>query len=171
MSKRALKGDARINGAAFTLSQLRLICTRSSGQDRFAGDAINVYPIGHLKAADQIQVASEIRVKTQGFDGYERPIDLVFNIPSGYDPVAVEYKMNSIVEIAPTSIVTDPSKIPAPATFNAVNGEGGNQNRNNPNRNQQSQSSQQQSSTDTSADRRSGLSDTSRSIVGPGFEE
>lgn len=170
--RRAFKGDSKINGAAFNLSQLRLICTRrSSGQDRLAGDAINVYPIGHLKTADQIQVASEVRIKTQEFNNEnERPIDLVFNVPGGYDPVLVEYKMNSIVEVVPTSIVKDPASIPEPATFNATAGSS-NQSRSNRNRNQQSQPSQQRPSTDTSSGRRPGLSDTSRSIVGPGFDE
>ena len=132
--RKALKGNSKINGAAFTLSQLRLICTRRDpGQDRLAGDAINVYPIGHLRRADQIQVASEVRVMTEGFNNGERFIDFVFNVPSGHEPVLVEYKMNSVVEIARTAIVTDPSEIPAPATFNSSSGSGGgggNRNRN-----------------------------------------
>ncbi|UCF16973.1 MAG: hypothetical protein JSW59_05835, partial [Phycisphaerales bacterium] len=162
---RAFKGNAKINGAAFTLSQLRLICTRrGSGQDRLTGDAINVYPIGHLKTADQIQVASEVRVEPQDFDGNERFIDFVFNVPSGHEPVLIEYKMNSIVEIAPMAIVTDSSNIPAPATFNSTSGGGGNRSRNNRNRAQRSPS-------ETSPGRRPGLSDTSRSIVGPDFDE
>ena len=130
--RRTLKGDARINGAAFTLSQLRLICTRrSSGQERLAGEAVNVYPIGHLKSAGQIQVASEVRIMTQGFNENERFIDFVFNVPGDYEPVLIEYKMNSIVEIVPTAIVTDPSNIPEPATFNSSSEGSGSQTKNN----------------------------------------
>jgi hypothetical protein len=171
--RKALKGNSKINGAAFTLSQLRLICTRrGSSQDRLAGDAINVYPIGHLRSADQIQVASEVRVMIEGFGNGERFIDFVFNVPSGYDPVLVEYKLNSIVEIAQTAVVTDPANIPAPATFDATSSGGaGNRNRNRPNRNRRSPSSQQESSTESTSDSSSGLSDTSRSIVGPALDD
>ncbi len=169
--RRALRGNAKINGAAFTLAQLRLICTRrGAGQDRLAGDAVNVYPIGHLKSANQIQVAQEIRIQNQGFDGNERPIDFVFNVPNGCEPVLVEFKLNSIVEILPTAIVTDPANIPAPATFDASSNSGGG-NRSRPNRNQRPPSSQQQPSTESTPDNSSGLSDTSRSIVGPALDD
>jgi hypothetical protein len=135
ISKRAIRADARINGGAFTLSQLRLICKRrGSGQDRLGGEAVNVYPLGHLGTASQIQVASEIKLDTRRVEGSEQLIDFVFCVPSGHEPVLVQYKLNSIAEIAPGAIVTDPSKIPAPATFNASSGgnrQGNNNRRNN----------------------------------------
>jgi len=120
--KSAIRMDAKINGGAFTPSQLRLICKRKgSGQARLAGEAVNVYPVGYLKTANDIGIAAEIKVTSEG-GGTERPIDFVFCVPSGHEPVVVEYKLNSIVEIAPGAIVTDSAsdKIPKePATFNA----------------------------------------------------
>ncbi len=171
--KRALSGEPTINGGAFTPSQLRLICKRkSSGQDRLAGEAVNVYPIGHLRTADQIQVVPEIKIESQKVDGSEQLIDFVFCVPSGHEPVLVEYKLNSIVEIAPGAIVTDRAspKIPEEsATFNASSG--GNRNRNNDRSNRPSNTTREQRQTQTNPERRRGLSDTSRSIVGTDFDE
>ena len=172
ISKRAIRADARINGGAFTLSQLRLICKRKgSGQDRLAGEAVNVYPIGHLRAANQIQVAPEIKLESRKIDGNEQLIDFVFCVPSAHEPVAVQYKLNSIAEIAPSAIVTDPTspKIPTPATFNASSG--GNQNRSNNRPNSSSNPPGEQPQTQTNPQGRRGLSDTSRSIVGTDFDE
>ncbi len=132
--KRAFKGEPRINGGAFTPSQLRLICQRKgSGQDRLAGEAVNVYPLGHLRRADEIQIAGEIKLESQKVNGSEQLIDFVFCVPSGHEPVVVQYKMNSIVEIAPGAIVKDPANIPEPVTFNASSGGKQNKNKNKPN--------------------------------------
>ncbi len=123
ISTRAIRGDARINGGAFTPSQLRLICKRKgSDQGRFAGEGVNVYPIGHLRTAEQIQVGPEIKLDSRKIDGNEQIIDFVFSVPAGHEPVLVQYKMNSIVEIPRRAIVTDPGKIPEPATFNYSSG-------------------------------------------------
>jgi len=179
---RSLKTDARINGGAFTPSQLRLICKRrGSGQDPASGDAVNVYPIGHLKAADQIQVSPEIRISSSPDGGTEKLIDFVFCVPSGNDPVMVQYKMNTIVEIPPSAIVTsDPSKIPTePATFDSTSsssgggrgGGGGGRRGNRGNQSQNAPSGPAQGQSQTPAGGRSGLSDTSRSIVGTEFDD
>ncbi|MHC4569197.1 MAG: hypothetical protein ACYTE3_25995 [Planctomycetota bacterium] len=126
--KNAIRRDARINGGAFTPSQLRLICKRrGSGQDRLAGEGVNVYPMGHLRTADQIQVCSEIKLDSRNIDGNEQLIDFVFCVPSGHEPVLVQYKMNTIVEIPPSAIVTD-STTYEPVTFNASSGGGAGQN-------------------------------------------
>jgi len=170
ISKRAIRADARINGGAFTLSQLRLICKRKgSGQARLAGEAVNVYPIGHLRTASQIQVGPEIKLESRRIDGSEQLIDFVFCVPSAHEPVLVQYKLNSIAEIAPNAIVTDPAKIPAPATFNASSG--GNRQGNNNRPNNSSNPPGEQPQTQTNRPGRRGLSDTSRSIVGTDFDE
>lgn len=165
--KSALRGDPRINGGVFTPSQLRLICKRkSSGEERFAGEAVNVYPIGHLRTADQIQVAAEMKVTSEG-GGTEQLIDFVFCVPSGHEPVMVQYKLNSVVEIAPGAIVTDSTKIPEiAATFNALPGAKQNRNNNRPNRPER-----QQPQSEPAPEGRSGLSDIGKSILGPGFED
>ncbi|HEC02098.1 MAG TPA: hypothetical protein ENI81_01050, partial [Phycisphaerales bacterium] len=144
IKKAALRGDGRITGGTFTPAQLRLICKRrGSGDDRLGGEAVNVYPIGHLKTAEQIQVVPQIKLESQKIEASEQLIDFVFSVPSGHEPVLVQYKMNSIVEILPQAIVTDPAKIPAPALFNASSGGGGNRNRGNRNRNRPSGPDQQ----------------------------
>ena len=169
IKKMAISGDEKINGGAFTPSQLRLICKRKGyGQDPLAGNAINAYPIGYLKSADQMQISPEIKLSTQDIDGNEKFIDFVFCLPSGFEPVLVEYKLNSIVEILPRAILTDISKAPEPATFSPSSG--GSRNRNNRRQNRPSGPAQQQEQTETPPDGR-GLSDTSRSILGPDFDE
>ena len=170
ISKRAIRAEPRINGGAFTLSQLRLICKRKgSGQDRLAGEAVNVYPLGHLRTASEIQVVPEIKLDARRVDGSEQLIDFVFCVPSGHEPVVVQYKLNSIAEIAPGAIVTDPAKIPAPATFNASSGGNRQRNNNRPNNSSNPPGGQPQTQTDPQG--RRGLSDTSRSIVGTDLDE
>jgi len=111
---------ANINGGAFILPQLRLICKRKGyGDDPLAGTGINIYPIGHLKAADQIQVSTEIKIdRNDDFkDGTrEKFIDFVFCIPRDFVPVLFEFKQNSIVEIPSRAIVTA-DQAPPPVFF------------------------------------------------------
>jgi hypothetical protein len=111
---------ANINGGTFILPQLRLICKRKGyGENPLAGTGINIYPIGHLKAADQIQVSTEIRIdRSDDFkDGArEKFIDFVFCIPRDSVPVLLEFKQNSIVEIPQRAIVTA-DKAPPPVFF------------------------------------------------------
>jgi len=64
----ALSPKATITAGTFILPQLRLICKRQGyGDDPLAGTGINIYPIGHMKAADQIQVSTQrFREERQG---------------------------------------------------------------------------------------------------------
>ena len=119
IKRSALSTKDEINVGAFILSQLRLICKQQGyGEDPLAGAGINIYPIGHLKAADQIQVSTEIEIERDDFEGNAREkwIDFVFCVPRDYVPVLVEFKQNSIVEIRPSAIVTA-DKAPPPAVF------------------------------------------------------
>jgi len=119
IKRSALTTKTKINVGAFILSQLRLICKQQGyDEDPLAGTRINVYPIGHLKAADQIQVSTEIEINRNDFEGNasEKWIDFVFCVPRDYVPVLVEFKQNSIVEIRPSAIVTA-DKAPPPAVF------------------------------------------------------
>jgi hypothetical protein len=99
---------------------LRLICKRKGyGDDPLAGPGINIYPIGHLKAADQIQVSTEIKLDTRNdFKGNAKVkwIDFVFCVPRDSVPVLLEFKQNSIVEISKRAIVTA-DKAPPPVFF------------------------------------------------------
>jgi len=114
------KAKPNIDGGTFILPQLRLICKRQGyGDDPLAGSGINIYPIGHLKAEDQIQVCTEIKLdRSKDFKGNDREkwIDFVFCIPRDYTPVFAQFKQNSILEISPRSIVTA-DKAPSPVFF------------------------------------------------------
>ncbi len=116
----ALRAQAKINGGVFILPQLRLICKRKGyGDDPLTGTGINIYPIGHLKAADQIQVGTEIKLDSRNDfkDGArEKFIDFVFCIPRDFVPVLLEFKQNSIVEIPSRAIVTA-DQAPPPVFF------------------------------------------------------
>ncbi len=114
-----LTTKAAINGGVFTLSQLRLVCKRKGySNDPLAGTAINVYPIGHLKAADQIQVSTEIRIVRSDFEDNTREkfIDFIFCIPRDFIPVLIEFKQNNIVAIPPTAIASL-DDVPPPVFF------------------------------------------------------
>lgn len=117
IKRRALSTKSKINVGAFILSQLRLICKQQGyGEDPLAGAGINIYPIGHLKAADQIQVSTEIKIDSKNDfedNAREKWIDFVFCVPRDYVPVLVEFKQNSIVEIRPSAIVTADKAPPA----------------------------------------------------------
>jgi hypothetical protein len=119
IKRKAIKGASAVNGGAFTPSQLRLICKRKGyGDDPLAGTATNIYPIGHLKSADQIQVSPQIKVGTDDFqdNAGTKYIDFVFCVPNGFDPVLVELKLNSVVEI-PRGAIVSADQAPAPAFF------------------------------------------------------
>lgn len=128
--RRAIRGSAKVNGGAFTLSQLRLICKRKGSTDEgLAGKGINVYPIGFLKSANEIRVSPEIKLATSDFEqGAEtKEIDFVFRVPNGFEPKLVQYKLNSVVEIPQRAIVSIDQAPPSPATFNPGSSSGGNQ--------------------------------------------
>jgi hypothetical protein len=100
IKKKAIKDAGR-----FTLSQLRLICKeKTSAKNLLAGKAKNVYPIGYLKTADQLQVKQlndQVELERADFDGTVRWIDFAFYIPNGFIPVLVEFKQNSIAQVPP----------------------------------------------------------------------
>ena len=161
IKKRAIHREPNINGGVFTPSQLRLICTRSSGQ------AVNAYPIGHLKSKDEIQISPEIKLTTNDIEGNSRFIDFVFCVPSGYDPTLVQFKLNSIVEIPTGAIVSADQAPPVePFSYSAPAPQGSR----NTQRPAQPQYQQQQQQQQTGS-RRSGFSDISRSVVGDELDE
>ncbi|OHB74869.1 MAG: hypothetical protein A2Z25_08440 [Planctomycetes bacterium RBG_16_55_9] len=119
IKRRAIRRAAQVNGGAFTPSQLRLICTRKgSAQEALAGEGTNVYPLGFLKSASEIQICPEIKVGTNDFQGNAdtKEIDFVFRVPNGFEPVLVQYKLNTVVEIPPRAFISA-DQAPSPATF------------------------------------------------------
>ena len=160
IKKRAIHREPIINGGAFTPSQLRLICTRSSGE------AVNAYPIGHLKSKDEIQISPEIKLNTADIQDNARYIDFVFCVPSGYEPKLVGFKLNSIIEI-PTGAIVSADQAPevVPFSYTASAPQTGS---NIQKPAAQSPPQQQQQQTRPG---RSGLSNISRSVVGDDTDE
>ena len=164
IKKRAIHREPTVNGGVFTPSQLRLICTRNTGE------SVNTYPIGHMKTKDEIQISPEIKLNANDISGNAQYIDFVFCVPSGFEPSLVEFKLNSVVDI-PTGTIVSADQAPAvePFNYSPAAPQGG---RNNQPRvqNQQQQPQRQQRQQNRSG-RRSGLSDISRSVVGDEFDE
>lgn len=117
----AIKREEKINAGTFTLSQLRLICTRREYvSDPLTGKGQNVYPIGYIQTANSIEVASKIEIERDDIRGNAsaKEIDFLFAIPSGFVPALVEFKLNNVVQIPTNAILTDASEAPPAADFN-----------------------------------------------------
>lgn len=119
IKRNALKNEDKVSAGRFTASQLRLICKRSTEiQESLSGTAINVYPVGHLRSQNQIQVTTEIQLDNNSFgDAPAREIDFVFCVPNQVTPVLVEFKLNSVAQIQSVAILKDSSEAPQPSTF------------------------------------------------------
>ena len=120
IKRTALSSKPKINGGTFLLSQLRLICKQQGyGDEPLTGPGINIYPIGHLKAEDQIQVSTEIKLTSKDHfknNAKDKWIDFVFCIPRDYVPMLLEFKQNSIVEI-PSKAIVKADKAPSSVLF------------------------------------------------------
>ena len=106
--RRALNADQRINAGLFANPQLRLICKRNGDDNNpLAGQARNVYPVGYIKSADEIGINPDVKLTGNDFgNDNTKEIDFVFCVPSGYEPVLAEFKLNSISQITPGLIVS-----------------------------------------------------------------
>jgi len=100
--KNSLKDTGR-----FTLSQLRVVCKPStSGQAALTGKGENAYPVGYFKSADKVEMASlrkEIKLIGSDFEEGEsiKWIDFLFYVPSGVEPVLLEFKQNIVLQVPP----------------------------------------------------------------------
>jgi hypothetical protein len=165
IKKRAIRGAAKVNGGAFTPAQLRLICKRKgSGNEGLAGKGINVYPVGYLKTADEMQIRPEIKLATSDFErnANTKEIDFVFRVPSGFEPVLVQFKNNSVVEI-PARAIVSADQAPPPATLSPSSSSGGNRGNTRPAPRPEEAPRQRQRQRPPGG---RGPSDISRSIVG-----
>ena len=114
-----IKKNAVTEAGIFTPSQLRLICKRQTGSENpFKGKGQNIYPIGYMIARDTLQLTrliDLINVTREDFAGNEREkwIDFVFYVPTGYTPVILQFKLNSIVQV-PTLVTTEQAPTPIP---------------------------------------------------------
>ena len=96
---RALKASG-----VFTTGQLRLICKQKGDKQRLQGSAEALYPLGYMKSYSQLQpkgLADQIQISNQNIKDGSCPIDFAFEIPSDFEPVAVEFKANLIAEVGP----------------------------------------------------------------------
>ncbi len=104
INRKALKPNTPADAGLFALPQLRLICKeKGSAQNPLAGNGINIYPIGHLKSANELQTSFLIQLTHTDFGDQARAryIDFVFCVPRGFVPALVEFKLNSIAEVPP----------------------------------------------------------------------
>jgi hypothetical protein len=115
IKREAVKPNTPLDGGLFALPQLRLICKEKGGGDSLRGKGINIYPIGHLKSASELQTSFLIQLAPNDFEERARTkyIDFVFCVPRGFVPVLVEFKLNSVAEV-PTPVPADqaPQVIP-----------------------------------------------------------
>jgi len=115
IKREAVKPNTPLDGGLFALPQLRLICKEKGGGDSLGGKGINIYPIGHLKSASELQTSLLIQLAPKDFEERARTkyIDFVFCVPRGFVPVLVEFKLNSVAEV-PTPVPADqaPQVIP-----------------------------------------------------------
>jgi len=160
IKKRAINREAIVNGGVFTPSQLRLICTRSTGE------AVNAYPMGYLKTKDEMEISPEIKIATADIEDNARYIDFVFCVPSGYDPTLVEFKLNSIVEI-PAGAIVSADQAPAVSPFKS-SASAPQSNTQRPPRTQSQPQQQQQPQTRPGRSRPSNIS---RSVVGDELDQ
>ncbi len=119
IKRSAVKTESKVTAGKFTASQLRIVCKKSTElQNPLSGSSINVFPIGYLRPANQMQVMKEISLDNNSFNNIStKEIDFVFCVPSGYTPVLAEFKLNNVVQIAQSTILKDATEAPSPATF------------------------------------------------------
>jgi hypothetical protein len=97
--------EAIKDGGIFTPSQLRLVCKQKSDtkEDPLAGKGKNIYPVGYLKTADELQIkklTDRIEIKRSDLDDRGvKNIDFAFYVPDGFVPVLVEFKQNCINQL------------------------------------------------------------------------
>ena len=104
INRKALKPNTSADAGLFALSQLRLICKeKGSAQKPLSGNSLNIYPIGHLKSANEMQTSLLIQLTNTDFGDQSRAkyIDFVFRVPRGFVPALVEFKLNSVAEVPP----------------------------------------------------------------------
>jgi hypothetical protein len=112
-----IKKNAIKDSGTFTLSQLRLVAKeKTDTENKFAGKGKNIYPIGYLKTANQLtikQLNDQIKIERADFPGKIRWIDFAFQVPNGFVPVLVQFKLNNIAELpAPVTYENAPPPVP-----------------------------------------------------------
>jgi hypothetical protein len=159
-----IKGIAVKDAGQFTLSQIRLICKSGKAQNEnpFIGKGKNAYPIGYLKAANQLQekkLTDQITITREDFTENQpvKWIDFAFYVPNDSVPAFLEFKLNNLVEVPPP-VSADQAPPPAPFIERSTTAV---------------PSGQSPAPTDRSGGEpgRRGLSNISKGVLGPGFDD
>jgi hypothetical protein len=109
-------------GGIFTPSQLRVVCKQENDdRDHLAGKGKNIYPLGYLKTAGELQIkklTDHIEIKHSDLDNRGvKKVDFAFYVPDGFVPVLVEFKQNSVNQLPPPVTADQaPPAVPFTAT-------------------------------------------------------
>ena len=163
LKRNALTSDA----GTFTLSQVRAICKpRDQLADPLSGSGTAIYPVGYMYNATQVDVkrlGDKIQVKKDDFNDQPiRWIDFLFQVPGNQVPVLAQFKLNNADSIPKPVSGDDVPPIegfgPGPKKDDEANTEPpvarGNE-------------ASPANSKPAAGRQRSGLSDISKSVVGP----
>jgi uncharacterized membrane protein required for colicin V production len=103
----------------FTPSQIRLICKQKGLNEKpLAGRAVNAYPLGYMQAQDTLKLTRLTDKITVSYSDFEdrspvKYIDFAFHVPTGFAPVLIQFKQNSIAEVPQlASLENAPPTIP-----------------------------------------------------------
>jgi hypothetical protein len=115
LTNQAIESGA--TSTTFTPAQLRVICKQENdGRDPLAGKGKNIYPVGYLQTADELQIkklTDHIEIKRSDFVSRIKEIDFAFYVPNGFKPVLVEFKQNNIKQL-PAPVPAEQAPPPAP---------------------------------------------------------
>lgn len=92
---------------SFSVSQMRLLCKKAPGTKTFKGRSESFYPIGYITITGRIkrtklneQIALTRSEMTERLPiGTGKWIDFVYEIPDGFTPFALEFKLNDIKSV------------------------------------------------------------------------
>ena len=166
-----IKRSAIKDAGQFTLSQLRLVCRqKGDAETAFLGKGKNIYPVGYLKAANQIQekkLNDQIKIEREDFSENEtaKQIDFAFYVPGDFVPLVVEFKLNNIAEV-PLPVSADRAPPPAPFVERSET-----EKKPAEPRSPSEQPASGPTEGEKSDSRKGGLSNVSKGIVGDQFDE
>lgn len=165
-----LRKNALKDAGKFTLSQIRLISKSGSEAGPLAGAGEAAYPIGYVGEGGRFErkgLGEIITIDPSQVEGDTITMDLGFQVPTSLAPTLLEFKRNDVVQVPS---IAAPEDAPQPIPFGG-SAPSGRSRRETQTRGGQPQDDEPASRSEGEDRPRRGLSDTSRSIVGPGFDE
>lgn len=98
--------------AAFTMSQVRLVCKDSDSADNLGGGGQVVYPAGFVREGnivEQKNLSDKIKLNISDFSDGLKWFDFVFYIPADTMPIMLQFKQNPVDSVRLTSDGGKPS--------------------------------------------------------------